>query len=330
MTYYPIRGDVKHVFASSNNLVHYYITDLHDNLLFEGSAVRKPGEAKAFIYLNRIIASNINIKDLVGPSLGWVNSDATFTVVTKEMGPEATIIRREYTFIYNYDYDKVALEGPINMPAVKSLSQNDLIPISVFVDYGVPDMTATYHFEDGTSTDVTINTSSCVKKDINTICIQSSIFSSPLKRSKSVTINDITYTTDSCSRYSLYYRNKLGGMDILPLNGGLSKSEDFDRTIFTLDYDNSVKSSIGKKVLNNNIETKYTYTSKFMTDEESAIFAKHFISSPDVLLYDNVDDETYSVILDEDSVEYKTFKSNGRKFNQYTFSFSLTHTKKVR
>ena len=115
----------------------------------------------------------------------------------------------------------------------------------------------------------------------------------------------------------------------MPLNGGLVKSEDFDRTVFNVEYENSSKSNIAKKVINNNITTKYTATTRFMTDEQAARFAKHFLSSPAVMLHDNVDDETYSVILDENSAEYKTFKSNGRQFNQYTFSFSLTHTTKV-
>ena len=51
MTYLPIYQDKKHTFASSDSLVHYTITDANDNLLYEGSAYRKPGQEKAFIYI---------------------------------------------------------------------------------------------------------------------------------------------------------------------------------------------------------------------------------------------------------------------------------------
>ena len=336
MTYLPIYQDKKHTFASSDSLVHYTITDANDNLLYEGSAYRKPGQEKAFIYINRIVSSNINIKDISDPSLSWVNGYATFTAVVKEVALNNTIYRTTYRFVYNWDYESGAYTASenINYPVTSVVSPNDSIPISYWVDDTVPQISAKYHFPDGTNSTVNLDQTGVITNDINTINIQSSINRTALVSSDSVDImvgDEIinTYHTTSCNRYTLYYYNKRGGVDIVPLNGGLTKSEDFDRTVFNVEYENSSKSNIAKKVINNNITTKYTATTRFMTDEQAARFAKHFLSSPAVMLHDNVDDETYSVILDENSAEYKTFKSNGRQFNQYTFSFSLTHTKKV-
>ena len=336
MTYLPIYQDKKHTFASSDSLVHYTITDANDNLLYEGSAYRKPGQEKAFIYINRIVSSNINIKDISDPSLSWVNGYATFTAVVKEVALNNTIYRTTYRFVYNWDYESGAYTATVNInfPVVTEISPNDSIPISYWVDDTVPQISAKYHFPDGTNSTVNLDQTGVITNDINTINIQSSINRTALVSSDSVDImvgDEIinTYHTTSCNRYTLYYYNKRGGVDVMPLNGGLTKAEDFDRTVFNVEYENSSKSNIAKKVINNNITTKYTVTTRFMTDEQAARFAKHFLSSPAVMLHDNVDDETYSVILDENSADYKTFKSNGRQFNQYTFSFSLTHTKKV-
>ena len=336
MTYLPIYQDKKHTFASSDSLVHYTITDANDNLLYEGSAYRKPGQEKAFIYINRIVSSNINIKDISDPSLSWVNGYATFTAVVKEVALNNTIYRTTYRFVYNWDYESGAYTATVNInfPVVTEISPNDSIPISYWVDDTVPQISAKYHFPDGTNSTVNLDQTGVITNDINTINIQSSINRTALVSSDSVDImvgDEIinTYHTTSCNRYTLYYYNKRGGVDVMPLNGGLTKAEDFDRTVFNVEYENSSKSNIAKKVINNNITTKYTATTRFMTDEQAARFAKHFLSSPAVMLHDNVDDETYSVILDENSADYKTFKSNGRQFNQYTFSFSLTHTKKV-
>lgn len=348
MTYLPIYQDLKHTFVSSDSLVHYTITDVNDNLLYEGSAYRKPGQEKAFIYINRIVSSNINIKDIAGPSLSWVNGYATFTAVVKEATPEATpsqrivvgpsnpVYRTTYRFVYNWDYESGAYTSTenINFPVVTEISPNDMIPISYWVDDTIPQISAKYHFPDGTESTVNLDQTGVITNDINTINIQASINRTALVSSDSVDImvgeNIInTYHTNSCNRYTLYYYNKRGGVDVMPLNGGLTKSEDFDRTVFNVEYENSSKSEIAKKVINNNITTKYTATTRFMTDEQAARFAKHFLSSPAVMMHDNVDNETYSVILDENSADYKTFKSNGRQFNQYTFNFSLTHTKKV-
>lgn len=336
MTYLPIYQDLKHTFASSDSLVHYTITDANDNLLYEGSAYRKPGQGKAFIYINRIVSSNINIKDIAGPSLSWVNGYATFTAVVKEVAINNTVYRTTYRFVYNWDYESGAYTTSenINFPVVTEISPNDMIPISFWVGDTVPQISAKYHFPDGTESTVNLDQTGAITNDINTINIQSSINRTALVSSDSVDImvgeNIInTYHTNSCNRYTLYYYNKRGGVDVMPLNGGLTKSEDFDRTVFNVEYENSSKSEIAKKVINNNITTKYTATTRFMTDEQAARFAKHFLSSPAVMMHDNVDNETYSVILDENSADYKTFKSNGRQFNQYTFNFSLTHTKKV-
>ena len=336
MTYLPIYQDKKHTFASSDSLVHYTITDANDNLLYEGSAYRKPGQEKAFIYINRIVSSNINIKDISDPSLSWVNGYATFTAVVKEVALNNTVYRTTYRFVYNWDYESGAYTATVNInfPVVTEISPNDMIPISYWVDDTVPHISAKYHFPDGTESTTNLDYTGVITNDINTINIQSSINRTALVSSDSVDImigDEIinTYRTTSCNRYTLYYYNKRGGVDVMPLNGGLVKSDDFDRTVFNVEYENSSKSNIAKKVINNNITTKYTATTRFMTDEQAARFAKHFLSSPAVMLHDNVDDETYSVILDENSAEYKTFKSNGRQFNQYTFTFSLTHTKKV-
>ena len=336
MTYLPIYQDKKHTFASSDSLVHYTITDANDNLLYEGSAYRKPGQEKAFIYINRIVSSNINIKDIAGPSLSWVNGYATFTAVVKEVALNNTVYRTTYRFVYNWDYESGAYTATenINYPVTAEVSPNDTIPISYWVGDTVPHISAKYHFPDGTESTTNLDYTGVITNDINTINIQSSINRTALVSSDFVDImvgDEIinTYHTTSCNRYTLYYYNKRGGVDVMPLNGGLTKAEDFDRTIFNVEYENSSRSNIAKKVINNNITTKYTATTRFMTDEQAARFAKHFLSSPAVMLHDNVDDETYSVILDENSADYKTFKSNGRQFNQYTFTFSLTHTKKV-
>ena len=336
MTYLPIYQDLKHTFASSDSLVHYTIMDVNDNLLYEGSAYRKPGQEKAFIYINRIVSSNINIKDIASPSLSWVNGYATFTAVVKEVALNNTVYRTTYRFVYNWDYESgeyTATEN-INYPVTTVVSPNDSIPISFWVGDTAPQISAKYNFPDGTNSTVNLDNTGVITNDINTINIQASKYKAALISSDSVDMivdsNIInTYHTTSCNRYTLYYYNKRGGVDIVPLNGGLTKSEDFDRTIFNVEYENSSNSNIAKKVINNNITTKYTATTRFMTDEQAARFAKHFLSSPAVMLHDNVDDETYSVILDEKSAEYQTFKSNGNHFVQYTFSFSLTHTKKV-
>lgn len=348
MTYLPIYQDIKHTFVSSDSLVRYTITDTNDNLLYEGSAYRKPGQEKAFIYVNRIVSSNINIRDIASPSLNWVNGYATFTAVVKEAAPEATpsprivvgpsdpAYSKTYNFVYNWDYESGAYTSTenINYPITAEVSPNDSIPISYWVGDTAPHISAKYHFPDGTESTTNLDYTGVITNDINTINIQASINRTALVSSDSVDImvgDEIinTYHTTSCNRYTLYYYNKRGGVDVMPLNGGLTKAEDFDRTVFNIEYENSSKSNIAKKVINNNITTKYTATTRFMTDEQAARFAKHFLSSPAVMMHDNVDDETYSVILDENSAEYKTFKSNGRQFNQYTFTFSLTHTKKV-
>ena len=225
MTYLPIYQDLKHTFASSDSLVHYTITDVNDNLLYEGSAYRKPGQEKAFIYINRIVSSNINIKDIAGPSLSWVNGYATFTAVVKEVALNNTVYRTTYRFVYNWDYESSAYTSTenINYPVTAEVSSNDMIPISYWVGDTVPQISAKYHFPDGTESTVNLDQTGVITNDINTINIQASTYKAALISSDSVDIivdsNIInTYHTTSCNRYTLYYYNKRGGVDVMPLN----------------------------------------------------------------------------------------------------------------
>ena len=212
MTYLPIYQDKKHTFASSDSLVHYTITDANDNLLYEGSAYRKPGQEKAFIYINRIVSSNINIKDISDPSLSWVNGYATFTAVVKEVALNNTVYRTTYRFVYNWDYESGAYTATVNInfPVTTEVSPNDSIPISYWVDDTVPQISAKYHFPDGTNSTVNLDQTGVITNDINTINIQSSINRTALVSSDSVDImvgDEIinTYHTTSCNRYTLYY-----------------------------------------------------------------------------------------------------------------------------
>ena len=212
MTYLPIYQDLKHTFASSDSLVHYTIMDVNDNLLYEGSAYRKPGQEKAFIYINRIVSSNINIKDIAGPSLSWVNGYATFTAVVKEVALNNTVYRTTYRFVYNWDYELGAYTTSenINFPVTTVVSPNDTIPISYWVGDTVPQISAKYNFPDGTNSTVNLDNTGAITNDINTINIQASTYKAALISSDSVDImvgDEIinTYRTNSCNRYTLYY-----------------------------------------------------------------------------------------------------------------------------
>lgn len=340
MIFHPINTDLVHTFTSSNSSAHYMICDADDNLIYKGVAYRQPGYAHPFIYINRLVLSQLHINEVIAPSLSWRNAEATFSIVVKEMTGTVVISSSTYDFVYNWDYDNSIFDSArnevVNHPATHEIAATDLIPISLWIGSGsVPALDLDYIYPDGSVETESITISSAIEQnDINTKCVYAQKYKNPLIKSNKLVVkvdgNPVaTYKITDCNRYTLYYKNKQGGVDILPLNGSLEKSEDFNTKVITYDYNNSDPNAVGKRPIYNTITTRYKAKTRFMTDEEAANFAKHFISSPLVVMNDNVADESRSVIIDENSVQYNTFRNNGNHFVQYTFSFSLTQTKKV-
>ena len=132
-----------------------------------------------------------------------------------------------------------------------------------------------------------------------------------------------------CGEYAIYYLNAKGGWDSFLLEGYVRRTDNFTRyaiergfMVDTLEF--------GHSNLTNTISIKWECNTHLMTDDESEKFAQHVLGTNSMYLHDLKDNTIYPVTVDDNSVEYKEFRKNGRKFAQYTFKITASQDRQRR
>lgn len=129
-----------------------------------------------------------------------------------------------------------------------------------------------------------------------------------------------------CANYAIYYRNIYGGWDSYLVEGGGKKTDNY--TTFQTDMifrNDSLDFETNKYV--QEIKTTYDLTTGMMTDVESENFARNLLGSTKVYLHDLVEDKVIPVVIDDKSVTYQTYTSNGMKLSQYKFKLTESQHK---
>lgn len=143
------------------------------------------------------------------------------------------------------------------------------------------------------------------------------------------TISDAIVSNHYCGDGALYYANNLGGWDSLLIEGTINKSESYERYQIQRNYKVDTL-EFGRKTICHTSQLSWTLNTHYMTDTESEKFAANVIGTPLAYFHDLKEDKIYPVTIDEKSVEYKQFKSNGRKFAQYSFTITSAQDRQRR
>ena len=149
------------------------------------------------------------------------------------------------------------------------------------------------------------------------------------KNSKQVETVISTVEGNTCGVGALYYANNLGGWDAFLVEGNAKKSETYERYEIQNGYRVQTL-QFGHKIINNTTQLKWDLTTHYMKDSESQKFAEQVIGSVIAYYHDFTDNAIYPVTIDDNSVEYKQFKSNGRKFAQYNFKITSAQDRQRR
>ena len=133
-----------------------------------------------------------------------------------------------------------------------------------------------------------------------------------------VSKRDIYKGVEACNtKYVLYYENAYGGIDALPIEGNTTASDKI--TAYTTKNQVRVpSSSFSNRRYLNEIQKTWELRTGYLSDLQASRM-HHLIESTMVYLYDIAADEIYPVVIDENSLTYKTYKNQERKFFNYTF-----------
>lgn len=135
---------------------------------------------------------------------------------------------------------------------------------------------------------------------------------------------------DESYKYQLYYINREGGLDFIPMQGYYYKSSDNTRFKYksnfrTYNGSNTFEGNIDKQVNNTySITSKEVYKlNSYNETEDTYKYLEELISSPKVWLYDGFNDSVYAVDVVDNNFEYKKFNTN------QIFNFEVTVEKQL-
>ena len=148
-----------------------------------------------------------------------------------------------------------------------------------------------------------------------------------------VTINTPYTTTtltskNTCAKYAIYYLNPLGGWDQLLIEGKVVKTIKLENKTFKRNFDNNTNEFQNKHYLKN-LTTSYKFTTGYLTDEQAKLMP-NLIETTKAYLCE-LDTNTYiPVLINNNSVDIKTYRNQGRKLFTYTIDVQESQNKFIK
>lgn len=133
---------------------------------------------------------------------------------------------------------------------------------------------------------------------------------------------------NTCAKYAIYYLNPLGGWDQLLIEGKVVKTIKLDNKTFKRNFDNNTNEFENKHYLKN-LTTSYKLTTGYLTDAQAKLMP-NLIETTKAYLCE-LDTNTYiPVLINNNSVDIKTYRNQGRKLFTYTIDVQESQNKFIK
>ena len=133
---------------------------------------------------------------------------------------------------------------------------------------------------------------------------------------------------NTCAKYAIYYLNPLGGWDQLLIEGKVVKTIKLENKTFKRNFDNNTNEFQNKHYLKN-LTTSYKFTTGYLTDEQAKLMP-NLIETTKAYLCE-LDTKNYiPVLINNNSVDIKTYRNQGRKLFTYTIDVQESQNKFIK
>ena len=300
-------------------------------LLYQGLAVKRPGESSNTIRINDICADYMRVPPPTFDEGLTPSTVYTFSIITSVNGSSWSFAESvQFIPDWSYDYSSVqrtVLSDPVNgvldprQVLLWSTSQTGMITVTIRYAGGgssqifVP-VTITADFNNDYNTDFA---TSGVTVNGGTLAVDLSKYDDVA----GVQIGSTVYTVaQACHRYVLYYRNMYGGWDSFLFKGTDKRIDALTRHEFGRSYDN--RTSTGRGTVNyvTEVVREYSVNTGWLTDGQSARM-ENLLGSPDTYLQDLVSGQIWPTVLTGSSIEHKTYDNNGRRLVNYAVTLRI-------
>lgn len=135
------------------------------------------------------------------------------------------------------------------------------------------------------------------------------------------------YTTQvKCVPYVIYYLNSFGGWDALVVEGAVRKIDSYTSFNTDMVYKNTTLEFENNKYVNE-VKTTYEINTGLLDDEQSYNLAMNLLGSIKVYLQNIEEGWVKPVVIEDKSVSYQQYATNGRKMATYKITVSESQSK---
>lgn len=133
---------------------------------------------------------------------------------------------------------------------------------------------------------------------------------------------------NTCAKYAIYYLNPLGGWDQLLIEGKVVKTIKLENKFYKRNFDNNTNEFENKHYLKN-LTTSYKLTTGYLTDKQAKLMP-NLIETTKAYLCE-LDTKNYiPVLINNNSVDIKTYRNQGRKLFTYTIDVQESQNKFIK
>lgn len=133
---------------------------------------------------------------------------------------------------------------------------------------------------------------------------------------------------NTCAKYAIYYLNPLGGWDQLLIEGKVVKTIKLENKSYKRKFDNNTNEFENKHYLKN-LTTSYKLTTGYLTDAQAKLMP-NLIETTKAYLYELDTNNYIPVLINNNSVDIKTYRNQGRKLFTYTIEVQESQNKFIK
>ena len=288
-----------------------YTISTNGNVIYSGRAYKMPGEDAINFELNEIV------RDYIDNFLWWRQGYQTpsgwqrdFKLELSDGGGGDYVFTKDWSYVEK-DYSSTPVIC-LNDPIIDTIPAGCYVPVCIFSPQRTGNVSFTYTTTQG-------NNGVAYMVNLNDARQARYLFVSTPGYKYGYSLNNVYKGASDCkTRYVLYYENAFGGFDAMPIQGNTKATDKI--TAYTTKNAVRVPSrNFSYRRYLNDISKTWELRTGYLTDVQAGKM-HHLLESTQVYLYDIKTAEVYPVVIDDTSVEYKTFKNQGRKFFNYVFT----------
>lgn len=129
-----------------------------------------------------------------------------------------------------------------------------------------------------------------------------------------------------CGKMALYYQGAEGGWNSFLIEGAVKRTDKLTNHSVSRRVKNT-SIDFENKIYSMDVEPSYELSTCWLTDSQAANLAENLLQSPSIYAHDLITGDIFPVVITDTNVQYKTYRTNGRKRVNYVIKVKASQSK---